>query len=124
MSSFFERPQPDKPLHAQLAELEQVYTTKRTDLERRIAEENEEARRLAENDIYLERDAVAQAAVRTGKTGTGENVPDLKAFLLERRQILKDNPNLDSRGPRRAVDLPRDVRADDPDIWKRGTGNK
>jgi hypothetical protein len=124
MSSFFERPQPEKPLHAQLLELERDYAAKRKDLERRIAKENEEAHELAKNDIYLERDPVAQTAIHTGKTGMGEDVADLKGFLLERRQMLKDNPDLDSRGPRRAEDLPRDVRADDPDIWKRGTGNK
>jgi len=43
---------------------------------------------------------------------------------LERRKVLAESSAAFSSGRRRAEELPRDVRADDPDIWKRGTGNR
>lgn len=109
-------------LREQLAALESEYASRREGLVQAIERENEEARALAQSDIFLEKDPVAQNAARSGRTETGEEVSDLKGFLLERRQWIKENPDLMTSGPRRAEDVPRDTRADDPDIWKRGTG--
>lgn len=109
-------------LREQLAALENEYTSRRQGLLRAIEQEDEEARALAQNDIFLEKDPVAKNAVRSGKTGEGEQIPNLLAFLKERRQILANNPGLGAGGRRRPEDIPRDARADDPDIWKRGTG--
>lgn len=111
-----------RSLSEQLAAFESEYTSRREGLLLAIEREKEEARALARNDVFLEKDPVAQNAVRSGKTGQGEVIPDLKRFLMERRQVLAASPGLGAGGRRRAEDLPRDVRADDPEIWKRGTG--
>lgn len=122
MSSFEKAEAQTPTLREQLATLDREHTSRRQGLLQAIEQENEEARALAQNDIFLEKDPVAQNAVRSGKTGKGEEIPNLLAFLKERRQVLANNPGLGTGGRRRAEDLPRDTRADDPDIWKRGTG--
>lgn len=122
MSNRFEKPTAQQTsLHEQLAALENEYTVRRKALLAAIESEQQEAETLAANDIYLEHDSIAQEAVRRGMTAAGDKIPDLKTFLLERRKWLQENPGLSS-DPRRAEELPRTVRADDPEIWHRGTG--
>lgn len=118
MSNNFEKPgTPEASLHEQLTALDSEYTTRRAALLAAMERERQEALKLAKDDIYLEHDTIAQEAVRTGKTAAGEAIPDIKAFLLARRAWLASNPGL-SGDPRRAEELPRDVRADDPKIWQ------
>lgn len=124
MSSTLENAPVEKSLPEQLADLDATYQTRRAELEERIAMSYQEAQNLAKNDIHLEHDPVAQEAARTGKDARGEMIPDLLGFLRERRQENIDRPNKGTSGRRRAEDLPSTVRADDPKIWEKGSGNR
>ena len=120
--SSFEQTNGEPSLGEQLAALDADYQSKRAPLIARLVKSNTEALELAANDIYLENDPVAKDAISSGKDARGAQIIDLKAFLLERRQANIDHP-VKGTSQIRAEELPRDVRADDPDIWKKGTGN-